>query len=187
MKTINTRNLLLLLFVAMTITLSSCNDDNHPYNDPRNPAPRDDYSVMLLLVDSNGKNILSPNSVGAQYDYRAIYNDCSVELCSPLLDDSEFVVKAPYVAYNDEKKIPYLYIRSCHFLKDGEARHYTAEHTIYSNYIFRDMKPHHIKVVHEPIFLRQDTVYVDGVACPSVQRPEVTLSFFYATYVVPWD
>lgn len=176
---------LLTLYLSIIMLLLSCDDDKEPTS--REPAPHDNYSVMLLLVDSNGKNILSPNSVGPQYDYRAIANDCSVELCSPLLDDSEAVVDAPYVSYNDEKKIPYLYIRSWHLLKGGEARHYTAEHTIYSNYIFRDMKPHHIKVVHEPILLRQDTVYVDGVACPSVQRPEVTQGFFYATYVVPWD
>lgn len=183
MKTISS----LIVILVITMMLSSCNDDNHPKAYSIKSEPCDSYSVMLLLVDSNGKNILDPNSVGPQYDYRAISTDCSVELLYPSLDDSEVVVHAPYVAYNDEKNVPYLYIRSWHLLKEGEARHYTAEHTIYSHYIFRDRAPHHIKVSHEPLLLRQDTVYIDGVACPSVQRKEVNHEFFYAKYVVPWD
>lgn len=168
--------------LPILLLLLSC----HRGDDPFQPKPADNYSVTLLLVDSNDKNIIDYNSVGPQYDYRAI-SDCRVELVSPKTDGIKVELKARYVADSDEEKVPYLHISSWKELEDGEAKTYEAEFTIYSEYIFRDKQPHHIKVVHEPVFLRQKTVYVDGVAYPSVQKSSINENFFYSTYVVPWN
>lgn len=170
------------LLLPVLLLLLSC----HRGDDPYQPSPKDNYSVTLLLVDSNDKNIIDYNSVGSQYDYRAI-SDCRVELVSPKTDGVTVELKARYVADGDEEKVPYLRITSWKELEDDEAKTYEAEFTIYSEYIFRDKQPHHIKVVHEPVFLRQETVYVDGVAYPSVQKSSINENFFYSTYVVPWD
>ncbi len=172
----------------MVLILSCCNNDNDIVKEIGDPFQEaDDYSVTLLLVDAKNRNILDPSLMGSQYNYKAIYNS-SVELVTPKLDGAEIIsVEAPYIDPDDAEKIPYLHIRAGRKLNKSDTKCYESEQIIYSEYIFHDKNPHYIKVIHEPIYLRQQTVWIDGVAYPSISRKSVSIEFFYSTYVVPWN
>ncbi len=172
---------LLILHLSIAVLCLSC-DNSHevkPYVFPE----LDSYGVLFLLVDSNGKNILDPNSIGPQYDYKAI-EDCTAEITAPQVEGLMFTLFAPFI--DKEKEVRYLLLSAGRELEEGDEKILESEFTIYSEYIFRDKAPHHIKVVHDPDIINLSTVYVDGVVCESIHDNEAYLNY-YTKFVVPWD
>ncbi len=171
----------IVLLLGMLISLFSCGGGGGigagiwDIEIPPSTTEPEIHDVMLLLIDSEGNNILE--------NLDEPFPSYTLEVLNP--EGIHISLQAPYIHSDDSEEVPYLRIHGWRYTPNDKK--YEAEYSLISEYIFKDRIAHTIKVIRDPETEYQEIVYIDGVAYPSIKRSGVKPVFYYSTYVVPWD